>query len=30
MHKQAYVMAMLIEELRRKQQHMADFANGAV
>ena len=30
MHKQAYMMAMLIEELRREQQHMVDFANGVM
>ena len=28
MHKQAYMMAMLVEELRREQQ--LDFANGVV
>ncbi len=28
MHNQAYVMAKLIEELRREQQHTVDFANG--
>ena len=30
MHKQAYMMAKLIEELRREQQHMVDFANGVM
>ena len=30
MHKQAYMMATLIEELRREQQHMVDFANGVM
>ncbi len=29
-HKQVFMMATLIEELRREQHHMARFANGAV
>ena len=30
MHKQACMKAKLIEELRREQQHMLDFANGVM
>ena len=30
LHKQAYAMAKLIEELRSEQQHMVDFANGVM
>jgi hypothetical protein len=29
-HKQAYIMATLIQELRNEEQFMADFANGVV
>ncbi len=29
-HKQAYMMATLIQELRNEEQFMADFANGVV
>ncbi len=30
MHKQAYMMAKLIEELMREQQHMVDVAKGVL
>ncbi len=30
MHKQAYMIAILIQELRNEEQLMADFANGVV
>ena len=29
MHKQAYMMATLVQELRNEEQFMADFAHGA-
>ncbi len=28
MHKQAYMMATLVQELRNEEQFMADFAHG--
>ena len=30
MHKQAYMMATLVQELRNEEQFMADFAHGVV
>jgi hypothetical protein len=30
LHKQAYMMATLIQELRNEEQFLADFANGVV
>jgi hypothetical protein len=30
MHKQAYMMANLVQELRNEEQFMADFANAVV
>ncbi len=30
MHKQAYMMVTLIQELRNEEQFVADFANGVV
>jgi hypothetical protein len=29
-HKQAYMMATLVQELRNEEQFMADFAHGVV
>ncbi len=30
LHKQAYMMATLVQELRNEEQFMADFAHGVV
>ncbi len=30
LHKQAYMMATLVQELRNEEQLIADFANGVV
>ncbi len=30
LHKQAYMMAALVQELRNEEQFMADFANSVV